>query len=217
MPLRDYVGVLLRNWWIAVLGILLGCGGGLALATMTPPTYESTTQLYFVASVAPNINAVDLAQKLAPSYAEVVKSATVLGPVATKNDADTAEELSKRIKVEVPLDSVVMNVRVGSETPERAATLANAIADQFVKVFPTVVPKMPAGIGSMTPVVLARAIPALQPSAPQKRIYAAVGLFVGAVLALVIALIRDQSTVEKVRSPAVPVVRDEEFARTPGT
>ncbi len=188
MELRQYLRIL-RKRWLLVLSIVVLCtlAAGL-LAWSRTPIYEAHTQLFVATGDVPG----DLgeayqgglfAQQRVRSYAQLVDSPDVARPVIRELGLDTTpEELGRKISTEAPIDTVLINVTVKDESPERARAIANAVAKEF-RSFVNTLESREAGRDSPVRVTVTRPAQLPEsPSSPQYPIYLAFGLLFGLVV-----------------------------------
>jgi polysaccharide biosynthesis transport protein len=135
--LRDYLVVLRSRWTIVVLCVLLAGGLGAYRSLRAAPSYAAQASVVF--SVGLGRTSGDLsrgfsyAEGLASSYAQVATQPVVLAPVITSLGLQTTPAaLAHRVRAEVPLDTVIVDITVADPSAPRAATIANAIASQLL-------------------------------------------------------------------------------------
>lgn len=102
------------------------------------PIYQASTQILINKSDSDkgdyNYNPAELQTsiQLINTYIVIIKSAAILDPVIEKMDLDmTSEQLSEKITVGSEKDSQVMNISVEDEDANRAAAIANTVAEVF--------------------------------------------------------------------------------------
>jgi capsular exopolysaccharide synthesis family protein len=123
------------------------------------------------------------------SYAQLITGPDLTSSVVEQLDLPfDAEDLADRIEAEAVAETVLIDVRVTDESPERALAIARTVAAEL----PPAVARLESGTGSRSPVRVSVAdAPQLpqEPSSPRMArdvaIAAALGLFAGLVLALV--------------------------------
>lgn len=135
MTFRDHLTVLRRRWPFLVVGTALGLGVAALVTEATPPTYSATTQLFVSARAQDNITELQLggafAQARVQSYADLVATPTVLGPVAQKFGIPDEGSLEHRVTASVAANTVLIDISVTDGSASRAARLANAVATSF--------------------------------------------------------------------------------------
>lgn len=195
MGIADYLALLRKRWVTVLIMAIAGLVvAGLASFAMTP-TYQATAQVFV--SVRGDDTTGDLAQgneftvKQVKSYTELVKSPRVLEPVIEELGLDTSPSaLAKQVSAESPLDTVLINITVSNEEPDLAASAADAIADSLA----TVVSELEGSDDSESPVQISTVRPATVPDAPASPntpLNLAIGLVVGLLCGLGIALLRE--------------------------
>lgn len=124
-----------RGWGALVLaglaGTLLGAGAGALASTARPVTYSATVQEYI--RVNPNGSTADpIEPEKVRSYAGMVRSQRVLGPVITAQRLNTTvDALADRVASVNPDGSLLVEITVTDESPQTARRLAEAIGKQF--------------------------------------------------------------------------------------
>ena len=190
MSVARAIGVLRKRWWIVLIATLLGGVVAFVASSTVTPIYHSTASLYFslrTASSGSDINqgsAYTQAQML--SFARLATSSVVLDPVADELDAGlSTTQLRRMMTVTIPQNTVILDVRVGSSDPERAADVANAIADSLIAAVDEVAPASDEGEATVTARSIDPANPAAFQTSPNKQQDALLGAIVGFLLASV--------------------------------
>lgn len=179
---------------LAILGTVLAA----AFAFFTPPKYEARTQLYVSASSLGG-TASELAQgatystQIVNSYVDVAKTGIVLEPVINnlKLDLDT-KELAERITVTSPQGSVLINVTAQDGDAQKAADIANSIAESLKNVVEEKLEaKQEAGPKLVSLTTTEKAVPPKNPESPKPFLDIIIGLILGLIVGFGLALIRD--------------------------
>lgn len=198
MDLQEFIRVIRTRWLSVVVVLGIGVGAAVALTAITPVTYTAHTTLYIsVQATAGSATEVgqgsNAALQKTRSYANVVKSARVLGPVIEELGLDTTpSSLAQRITAGTPQSTVLLDVAVTDQDPRRAARLANAIGASFTKVVSGNLEK-PLG-GGPSLVHIETTDPATvptSPSGPRKSVNLAVGIAGGVIGGIALALLRN--------------------------
>ena len=204
MSVARAVGVLRKRWWIVLIATILGGVGAFVASNTVTPVYHSTASLYFslrTASSGSDINqgsAYTQAQML--SFARLATSSVVLDPVADELDGDlTANQLRRMMSVTIPQNTVILDVRVGSTDPDRAAVIANTVADSLITAVDAVAPETSDGEATVTARSIDPASPAAFQSSPNKQQDALLGAILGFLVASV-ALVLTAALDTRVRS-----------------
>ena len=196
MELKDYIRVIRKRWKI-IVAVMLVVVAGAALATaLSPKVYEATTQLFVSTSGSSDSNALlsgsNFTQQRVKSYADVITTPNVLDPVIKGLDLKTtAAKLGDQITATVPLDTVLIEVAVTNTSPRVAAQVADAVGRQFTR---TVADLESVNRGQSSPVkvtvVSAPTVPTV-PISPKPTRNLALGVVLGLLLGLGLALLRD--------------------------
>ena len=194
MSVARAIGVLRKRWYIVLAAALLGGIGAFAASSTVTPIYHSTSSLYFslrTASSGSDINqgsAYTQAQML--SFARLATSALVLDPVAEELDGDlTAGQLRRTMSVTIPQNTVILDIRVGSTDPERAALVANTVADSLIAAVDDVAPEDSDGAATVSARSIEPATPATFQSSPNKQQDAMLGAIIGFLLSSVVVVL----------------------------
>jgi succinoglycan biosynthesis transport protein ExoP len=204
LNLHDYWLVVRKRWGLMVFIVLLSVAGSSVVTFLATPMYLSTTKLFV--STQSTDNTADLlqgssfTQQRVKSYADLVTSPSVLNPVVKQLGIHIQrDKLVSRITATVPLNEIIIQIDVLAEGPQRASTLANAIANSLTNVVSNI--EQPVS-GAASPVKLSiiqqGTIP-LKPDSPKPLLNLALGLFIGLVLGIGLAVLRE-SLDTKIRS-----------------
>jgi capsular exopolysaccharide synthesis family protein len=204
MSVARAIGVLRKRWWIVLIATILGGAAAFAASSTVTPIYHSTASLYFslrTASSGSDINqgsAYTQAQML--SFARLATSSVVLDSVADELDGDlSTNQLRRTMSVTIPQNTVILDVRVGSTDPDRAALVANAIADSLIDAVDEVAPDSAEGEATVTARSIDPASPAAFQTSPNKQQDALLGAIVG-FLAASVAVVLAAALDTRVRS-----------------
>jgi succinoglycan biosynthesis transport protein ExoP len=195
VELGDYLDILRRRW----RGLLIIALTVLALASAVtlamPKKYTAATRLFIAVA---GDSATDLAQgsnftaKQMSSYAEVATSPLVLTPVITRLGLDTTpKDLAEAVEATVPVaDTVVLEIAATDRNPAKAAQIANAVGDELKRVTGDLTPPKPDGTKPVQATTIAEAQVPDKPSSPRTIQNLGVGLILGLLLGLGIAVLR---------------------------
>ena len=196
MELIQYWRLIVQNRIVIAVSTLLGLITATAITFTTTPLYESKAEI-FVSTPASTLDISALAtgssfsQQRVKSYAQIIDSPLTLEPVIRELDLKmSATDLAGMISASAPLDTVLITLTVTDTEPQRAADIANSVADQFAV---TVSDLELSGIGIDSPVKVStveEAIPAQAPASPKKAINLALGLLLGFGLGIGLASLR---------------------------
>lgn len=194
MELRSYLEILRRRW-ILILAVGLSALAVAAVVTLSmTPRYTATTRLFF--GVEGSGSATDLAQgstfaeKQMTSYAEVATSPLVLNSVIGQlNLTVTADELAGFVTATVPSDTVILEVSVSATDAAQAARIGNAVGAELSEVAAGLSPERADGTQAVRATTLAPAVVSTRPSSPSIPQNLALGLVVGLLLGVGIAVL----------------------------
>jgi capsular exopolysaccharide synthesis family protein len=199
MELTEILSTVKKRWITVIVFALAGLLAGGAMAFLSTKTYTSMTDLYVDVQTVDNSTANELAQGSSAaqlkvhSYVDVVSTSSVLGPVVEELDLPyTAAQLASRVTATAGVNSVIIRISVTDTSPGEAARLANAIGKSFTTY---VVDGLQAGATATTTGVniktIEPAVAATAPTSPNTKLDVAIGLLLGIVAGVAIALLRE--------------------------
>ena len=136
MDARGYLRVL-RNWaWVLVASVLLAAGAAYLVSSALPKAYQSSATLIVgqsLQSTNPDINQLLASQRLSQTYASLATTTSVLaGVIDTVGLNETADVLRKNVAVTADTNTTLITISVTDGDPQRAATIANALANELI-------------------------------------------------------------------------------------
>lgn len=195
-PLATVWGGALRRSlvWVIALTVLGAVAGGVA-GLMSNKTYQAMTQLMLMPIDGKDStdlnNSTNVAQSLVSTYAQAAMSSQVLAAaLADAHSTQSPSSLMSNTTAIVPSGTVVINLSVKDTSAQEAAALANAIAEEFVKQSPSLMPKLTTGTVIMKPTVLRPAQVPESASSLGPPVLVPVGGFLGFAGGLAVALWR---------------------------
>ena len=139
MDLSELLRVIRTQWLIIGVATVIAAVAAFAFSIRAPHNYEADTQLYV--SIGSEYSGQDAyqatlqSQQQVASYAILItgkeSAARALKALGSNEDPT---ELMPRIKTSYIPETVILNVSVTDESPERAAALVNALATEFSKL-----------------------------------------------------------------------------------
>jgi polysaccharide biosynthesis transport protein len=136
MEIRAYTTPLIKWWWLILLSALLTAGSCYYLIRNQPLTYSARSTLMIGRTITdpnPTNNEVYMAQQLASFYADLANRDPIR--VATMNALGYSSLPAYRVN---PLtNSQMIEIVVTDTQPERAANVANELANQLIHLSPT--------------------------------------------------------------------------------
>jgi polysaccharide biosynthesis transport protein len=144
----SYVRALLRWWPILILATTLASGTAWFLARQQPDSYQARASLMvgnnFEVS-SPNSFAVDLSNSLAKFYEVLLRREVILKPVAEQMQLPFPWQLiNEMLYTEINPRANLLEVYVTDSNPERAAALANSLAERLISYSPNAPEKVAA-------------------------------------------------------------------------
>jgi capsular polysaccharide biosynthesis protein len=119
---------LTRYWWILALAAVLGGASGVALSLVMPPTYRASAYVIVVPSgTVQELSAISFSQ----AYGRIIEQPEILGNVAAEVGS-SVEQLQQGIQGSTSPESPLIVLTASARTAERAAEIANAVAEGLV-------------------------------------------------------------------------------------
>ena len=196
MELKDYIRIIRKRWRVIVAAMLVVLAGAALATALSPKVYEAQTRLFVSTSGGNDSGALlsgsSFTQQRVKSYADVITTPKVLDPVIQTLKLDTtAAKLGTHVTATVPLDTVLIEVAVTNPDPRVAAQVADAVGKQFTK---TVADLESVADGKSSPVkvtVVSTPTVPTTPISPKPTRNLALGVVLGLLLGLGLALVRD--------------------------
>lgn len=195
MEFRDYVRAIRKGWVFIVVFTLLGVAAAAALSIVRTPEYQSTAKVFVSVQDTSSLSELTIGNNFlrtqVQSYADVATTPIVLQPVIDSLGLDTTTgELSRRITTTSPSDTVIVEITASDKEPVQAAKIANAVATSFEKAVTDLVPTNAEGVTPVKITVLQSAAIPGSPSSPNVPLFIVVGLLVGLVIGIGLAIAR---------------------------
>ena len=180
----------LRNIWIILIVAVL-CGA-IAFAYayfFITPTYQASAMLYVnngslsVGSTSVNLSDLTASKNLVGTYVVILKTRTTLEAVAERAEVDlTYKQLNNMVTAAAVNSTEVFRVTVTDTDPERAALIANAIAEVLPEKVEDIIS------GSHAVVVDSAVVPSNK-AAPSLTKYTLIGAVIGLVATLAVIVV----------------------------
>ena len=133
----------------------------------------------------------NFAEKQMSSYAEVATSPRVLAPVIQQLGLRTTpKELAESVEATVPVDTVILEIAATDPNPTRAAEIANAVGQELAKAAADLSPQKEDGTEAVQATTIAAAEVPDEASSPKILRNLGVGLILGLLLGLGVAVLR---------------------------
>lgn len=204
MNIHDYWLIVRKRWGLLLAVILLGLVSSTAYTVLSVPLYQSVTKVFVATqasgSVSDLVSGSSFTQQRVKSYADLVTSPSVLDTVVREFDIkQSRSDFVDRITATVPLDEVVIQIAVLDESPAKAAKIANAIADQLAKTVSEIETPLNGSASPVKITTVQRGTHNLKPESPKPLLNLALGLLIGLVLGVGLAVLRESLDI-KIRS-----------------
>ena len=180
---RWWTSMSARRWWPTAALVLVGGLVGLGYGVLAPPTYTATAYVLVVAETpGDSSSAVSYAQ----AYTRLARQGEVVASaIAASRGTISVEDLRRNVRASSSPDAPVIEVSGSAGDAQRAANMANLVADSLVSVGRTQAPST-----RMNLVLLSPAYPPPDPSSPRLMLSVAVGTVIGLLLGGLVLLTR---------------------------
>ena len=199
MTVVEYFQAIRRGWALVLTLFIIGGSAGFAFSQVQTPQYQASCRLFVamggVSDQSTSLQgAAQFAAQRVRSYTQVVSSPNVLQPIIDQMHLSvTPLELSDRLSVTNPLDTVLLDVRAKDINPVQAASIANLacsnLGTEIEKI--ELVRTSLAASSAVTVSVISPATAPMVPVSPRKTLNLALGLLVGMTLGAGIAILRE--------------------------
>ncbi len=151
VQLRQYVTILMRRWWLIVLGVVVTAAIGYGISRLQSPIYQAKTTLIVgraIQTANPNRQEIEASQLLARTYADIVRRQPVLqGAVEALDLSIPWQKLRGQVQVDLVGDTQLLEITVEAEgSPENARAIADEIARQLILQSSAALQKPGAGV-----------------------------------------------------------------------
>jgi capsular exopolysaccharide synthesis family protein len=151
VSVNEALRVVGERWRVVLSCLLLGLLGAALALTVIPRQYSASVTLYVslqgrATSSDEAYQASQLAKERAASYAPLMTDGRITQAVVDQLKLPmTAEQLAERLTVTVAPETVVLTASVTDTSPDQAAAIANAVAEQFVGLTQALEQQQPIG------------------------------------------------------------------------
>lgn len=196
MNLQGFLKLLRTRWVTIAVTTLIGALGAVAVTLLTTPLYQASTRLFVStaagASLTETYQGNRFSQERVVSYAELLMGQTIAQRTIDKLQLDmTAPELQEHVTATVKRDTVLIGVQVLDDSPIQARDIANTISDEFVVMVRELETPEDGSLPDSRVVVEQRATIPENPVVPQPTRNIAIGLGLGLILGVGLAMVRD--------------------------
>jgi capsular exopolysaccharide synthesis family protein len=142
MELRRAATVIRRSILLIVVGTVLAGVTAFLVSSSMPKTYSADATVIvgqFLNAVNPDSNQLLVSQRLSETYAELAVTPPLLDRVNAKLNLNTSStDLAKRVSAEAHQNTTLLTITARDGAPDRAAAIANEVAQQLIAMSPTV-------------------------------------------------------------------------------
>ena len=202
IDLREYFAIIKKRFWIiAIITVVATVVSGVVSFFVLSPVYEAkTTLIVNTESANPeqqNIvtgDQLNVTQKLAITYGEIIKSRSVLEPVIKELKLDTTyEALSKIINVSPVKDTQIIAITTQDANPKKAQDIANSVPQIFTDEVKRITK-------ANSVEVIDAAVEPINPIKPNKVMNVAIATVLGAMIGLFVVFILEYMD-KKIKTP----------------
>jgi capsular exopolysaccharide synthesis family protein len=197
LNIHDFVRLLRTRWAIICVTVVVAMAGAVAYSLITTPLYEASTRLYV--STTSDASATEIysgtlsSQQRVLSYTQLVTGETLAQRTVDRLHLDmSAKALKKNVTAKSPVDTVLIDVSVVDPSPIKARDIADGLSDEFVELVKELETSPEGGPPDVRVVVEQHASLPNAPVSPKKTRNLGLGLALGVLLGIGLALLRDR-------------------------
>jgi capsular exopolysaccharide synthesis family protein len=198
LKLRDFQTLIRARWLMILVTTAVTVAGAVAVTLLTTPLYQTSTRLFVSTSTtsgdaSETYSGTLSSQQRVLSYTKLLEGETLAQRTVDKLHLDmSTEALRKEVKATAPIDTVLIDVSVLDPSPVRARDIADTLSDEFVAMIREL-ETPPGGERPVARVVVEQhaSIPT-KPVIPKTTRNLAIGLALGVLLGIGLALLRDR-------------------------
>ena len=124
-----------------VVGLIVGSVAAYVVSGMLPRVYRASATVLIgqqLTAINPAFSELQVSQQLSRSYAELAQTRPVYAAVVAKLGLDIdPDELGPKIRTAQPGQGTLVDIIAEDQSPQTAAAIANAVADEIVRLSPT--------------------------------------------------------------------------------
>nr|WP_239520253.1 polysaccharide biosynthesis tyrosine autokinase [Blastococcus saxobsidens] len=193
--MREVLAALRAGWWLPLIGLVVGGAAALIVSLLQAPLYTSSTQLFVstrdTASTSEAFQGSQFSQQRVTSYARLITGEELAQRVIDRLGLEVSPgELSARITATAMSNTVLIDVTVTDESPERTQRIADAVGAEFTEFAAELETPDGADVSPVKVTVTDGAEVASAPSSPQTTRNVALGLLVGLLVGAGLAILR---------------------------
>jgi non-specific protein-tyrosine kinase len=195
MTLEQFWAAMTKQWKIIVICLVVVGTGTYIVTKLTHPLYQSTAlvqvAIHSTQNSAVDINSLLASNQLVQTEAVLATSSTVLRQVASHYQGLTVDQLTSEVTATPKTNTQLFGISVLDPSPDRAAALANDIAQTLINQQMQFIQQDTSQGGNF--LLLAQsAEPAAKPSQPNTLLNTGEGLLIGLLLGILLAVLFDR-------------------------
>lgn len=146
ISLGEILEVLKKRWkMILIITLLATLVSGLVSFFLISPKYEASTKLFIGkeagAEKGYDQSEIAMYQKLMKTYSEAIKTRDLVGrAIKSANSNLTEDEVLEKLTVVTVADTQILQIKIDDKDPNMAATMVEAITNEFVTTSKVLVP-----------------------------------------------------------------------------
>jgi succinoglycan biosynthesis transport protein ExoP len=225
LGIREYARVIARGWIIVLALLVVGLGAAAAVILVTPSQYRTEATIFVSVPTSEGQSGSELSAAFATaesriaSYISLATTDSVLRPVIEQLDLDsTVAELAENLTVATAPGTVVMTIDAVDRSPEKAAEIANAVAESLRGyVTGTLEVPISGGTSRVDMQIVERATVPDSPISPDATVFLILGGATGLILGVGIVVLRSladariKSSRDITRATPMPVLQSVPF------
>lgn len=188
MQLQDYLNVIKRRWWIAVIAMVIAAAVAFGYSSTQPKIYESSVQLRGQPG-KPDAGLYSVIQQQLQSYTARFSSTDLANEINQRGGFDLSPDaILSKFHVQAQTDKYIFIITVDDVNPQRAKQIADIAADVLVDENLAAIE----GLNSDQQIYIQKNSPASlpdKPSSPRTNLLTAAGAGLGLVLGLILMFV----------------------------
>jgi receptor protein-tyrosine kinase len=197
LTIRDFAQTLRHRWKIVSAAIVIAILAAVAYSLLAAAEYQASTRLFVsTSSDGDNTQIYDgsqFAQDRVLSYLKLITGDILAQRTVDKLGLDmSANDLKEKVEATAPTDTVLIDVTVTDSSAARARDIVNTLSDEFVVMAAGLETPALGAQPNARVVIQERAELPEDPVAPKSKRNIAIAAVLGALLGVVLALVRDR-------------------------
>jgi capsular exopolysaccharide synthesis family protein len=227
MEPQQLIAALRANWWLPLVGLIVGGATALAVSLMQTPLYTSSTQFLVTTTTSestPSGQALPGNPQRAVAFAQLITGDGVAGRVVDRLGLDmSTQALQAEIEATPVEDTALVDVTVTDPSPERARDIADAVGPEVTAFVAELEAPQSGGVAPVELTVIDRPELPGAPTSPDTVRNVATGVVLGLLVGAVLAVARarpdrrvqnDEQAADLVGAPVLGhMVRDAALAK----